>query len=250
MELKRWSAPTNERDARVELAAAYRYAYDLGWTDLGATHFSARVPGRPDTYLILREGLFFNEVTASNLVLLGIDGAGPQDGVGVNPAGVTIHGALLAGNPNVHSVMHTHTVAGVAVCNHWDGLLPLSQHALRFYGDVGRHDYEGVALDDDEGPRLVENLGDHELLLLKNHGLLTAGATVPQAFSAMYYAEVACQMQVATVASARADGAMAKPSRKVRKHTKKQHDDSHGYMYRDWMAILRQVERSHPDFAD
>ncbi len=247
MELKRWTAPTTERDARIELAAAYRYAYDLGWTDLGATHFSSRVPGMPDTYLILQEGLFFNEVTASNLVMLGVDGATPQDGVGVNPAGVTIHGALLAGKPEINSVMHTHTVAGVAVCNSYEGLQPLSQHSLRFYKDFGRHIYEGVALDGDEGPRLVENLADHELLLLNNHGLLTAGVSVPQAFSAMYYAEMACQIQVATIGST---DMILKPTRKVRKHTKQQHDDSHGYMYRDWMAILRDVERNHPDFAD
>ena len=245
--LERWTAPKTERDARVELAVAYRYAYDLGWTDLGATHFSIRVPGEPDAYLLLREGLFFNEVTASNLVKLGLDGSVRTDGVRVNPAGVTIHAALLEGHPEIDSVMHTHTVAGVAVCNHPKGLLPLSQHALRFYDDVGRHDYEGVALDGEEGPRLVEHLGEHELMLLDNHGLLTAGATLPQAFSAMYYAEVACQMQVATLAST---DTPVTPDLDTCRFTKKQHDDGHGYMYRDWMAIVRQVERQHPDFAD
>lgn len=246
MMLKRWTMPATEDEARVELAAAYRYAYDLGWTDLGATHFSIRVPGEPDAYLILQEGLFFNEVTAGNLVKLGLDGTVRTEGVSVNPAGVTIHAAILAGNSEVNSVMHTHTIAGVAVCNHPDGLLPLSQHSLRFYGDTGRHDYEGVALDDDEGPRLIEHLANHELLLLNNHGLLTAGATLPMAFSAMYYAEVACQMQVATL-STTANPVM--PDADTRAFTKKQHDDGHGYMYRDWMAILRQVERNHPDFA-
>jgi len=245
--LERWTAPKTEHDARVELAVAYRYAYDLGWTDLGATHFSIRVPGEPDAYLLLREGLFFNEVTASNLVKLGLDGSVRTDGVRVNPAGVTIHAALLEGHPEINSVMHTHTVAGVAVCNHPKGLLPLSQHALRFYDDVGRHDYEGVALDGEEGPRLVEHLGEHELMLLDNHGLLTAGATLPQAFSAMYYAEVACQMQVATLAST---DTPVTPDLDTCRFTKKQHDDGHGYMYRDWMAIVRQVERQHPDFAD
>jgi ribulose-5-phosphate 4-epimerase/fuculose-1-phosphate aldolase len=247
MILKRWSMPATERDARVELAAAYRFAFDLGWTDLGATHFSMRVPGEPDAYLLLRECLFFNEVTASNLVKLGLDGSVRTDGVTVNPAGVTIHAALLAGKPELHSVMHTHTIAGVAVCSHPDGLLPLSQHALRFYDDVGRHDYEGVALDGEEGPRLIEHLADHELLLLDNHGLLTAGANVPMALSAMYYAEVACQMQVATLS---ATSNPVVPHVDTCTFTKKQHDDGHGYMYRDWMAILRQVERKHPAFAD
>lgn len=244
--LERWTPPTTEWEARVELAAAYRYAHDLGWHDLGATHFSSRVPGEPDAYLILQEGLFFNEVTASNLVKLGVDGSAPQDGVSVNPAGVTIHAALLAGKPEINSVMHTHTIAGVAVCNHPDGMLCLSQHALRFYGDFGRHEYEGIALDDNEGPRLVQHLDAHELLLLENHGLLTAGMTVPQAFSAMYYAEVACQMQVATLSTT------DKPvliSAKTAKFTKTQYDDGHGYMYRDWMAVLRQVERTHPDYS-
>ena len=245
--LQRWSPPTTEAEARIELAAAYRYAFDLGWTDLGATHFSSRVPGEPDAYLILQEGLFFNEVTASNLVKLGLDGTVRTDGVTVNPAGVTIHQATLAGNPNHQSVMHTHTIAGVAVCNHPEGLLPLSQHALRFFEDVGRHSYEGVALDGDEGPRLSEHLADHELLLLDNHGLLTAGLSVPHAFSAMYYAEIACQMQVATLSTTNEP---VSPDIDTCRHTKKQHDDSHGYMYRDWMAILRQVERNHPDYAD
>ena len=247
MTLKWWTTPTTERDARVELAAAYRMAFDLGWTDLGATHFSLRVPGEPDAYLLLQEGLFFNEVTASNLVKLGLDGSVRTDGVSVNPAGVTIHAALLAGNENLNSVMHTHTNAGVAVANHPDGLLPLSQHALRFYDDVGRHAYEGIALDDEEGPRLVEHLANHELLLLTNHGLLTAGANVPMAFSALYYAEVSCQMQVATLSST---SAPIRPDPDTCAYTKKQSDSGHGYMYRDWTAIIRQIERSHPDFAD
>ena len=244
--LERWTAPTTEWEARVELAAAYRYAYELGWHDLGATHFSARVPGEPNAYLILAEGLFFNEVTASNLVKLGVDGSSPQDGVSVNPAGVTIHASLLGGKPEINSVMHTHTVAGVAVCNDRHGLLHISQHALRFYDDFGRHQYEGIALDDEEGPRLIEHLGDHELLHLENHGLLTAGTTVPQAFSAMYYAEIACQMQVATLSATDNPVFVLK---KQARFTKQQHDDSHGYMYRDWMAILRQVERTHPDYS-
>ena len=244
--LERWTAPATEAEARVELAAAYRYASDLGWTDLGATHFSLRVPGEPDAFLMLREGLFFNDVTASNLVKLGLDGTIRTEGVTVNPAGVTIHEAVLAGNANVHAVMHTHTVAGVAVCNHPDGMLPLSQHALRFHDDFGRHTYEGVALDGDEGPRLVHHLADHELLLLDNHGLLTAGATLPMAFSAMHYAEVACQMQVATLSTTNNP---VTPDIDTCRFTKKQHDLGHGYMYRDWTAIVRDVERNHPDYS-
>jgi ribulose-5-phosphate 4-epimerase/fuculose-1-phosphate aldolase len=245
--MQRWTMPENEREARIELAAAYRMASDLGWTDLGATHFSLRVPGEPDAYLLLQEGLFFDEVTASNLVKLGLDGSVRSDGATVNPAGVTIHAALLAGRPHLHSVMHTHTSAGVAVSNHPDGLLPLSQHAMRFYEGFGQHAYEGVALDDDEGPRLVEHLGDHELLLLQNHGLLTAGPSVPVAFSALYYAEMSCQMQVATLSSS-TDPVI--PDHETCAHTRKQYSAGNGYMYRDWSGILRQIERNHPGFDE
>jgi len=190
-------------------------------------------------------------VTAGNLVKVPLNRDGPQDAVpagDVNLAGVTIHGAILGGAPSVNAVMHTHTPAGVAVSNHPYGLLPLSQHALRFYGGFGRHEYEGIALDDDEGPRLVENLDNHELLLLENHGLLTVGADLPQAFSAMYYAEKACQMQVATLSSI-ADG-WKKVSPKTSRRTRRQFVESRGYMYQDWLAIRREVERSHPGFAE
>lgn len=245
--MQRWTTPENERDARIELAAAYRMASDFGWTDLGATHFSSRIPGEPDSYLLLLEGLFFNEVTASNLVKLGLDGTVHTEGVRVNPAGVTIHAALLAANPHLNSVMHTHTSAGVAVANHPGGLLPLSQHSLRFYEGHGVHVYEGIALDDNEGPRLVEHLADHELLLMANHGLLTAGVNVPLAFSALHYAETACQMQVATLSTT---SSPLMPDHETCAHTRKQYDLSTGYALRDWMALMRQVERTHPDFAD
>lgn len=243
-----WQPPTTEHDARVELAAAYRMVHDLGWTDLGATHLSAAVPGE-DAYLMLAWGLMFHEVTASNLVKVGDDGQirdGKAD-VRVNPAGVTIHSAVHAARPGIASVMHTHTAAGVAVSCHPDGLLPLSQHALRFWNNHGTHAYEGIALDDAEGPRLAADLGDNELLLLRNHGLLTAGSDVPSAFSALYYAERSCEMQVATL-SQTSDPVM--PSRRASKTARAQYEESTGYMYRDWLALVRSVELRHPDFAD
>ncbi len=243
-----WSSPTTEAEARVELAAAYRMAASLGWTDLGATHFSTAVPGE-DAYLMIEWGLFFDEVTASNLVKVGPDGRiiSGRSGSQVNPAGVTIHSALHESCPQVNAVLHTHTPAGVAVANHPAGLLPLSQHAVRFYEGHGVHDYEGVALDDNEGPRLASDLGGHELMLLRNHGLLAVGNDLPSAFSALYYAETACQMQVASLSST-PDPVMPPPV--VCKHARSQYDAGKGYVYRDWLGVLRFVQRAAPDFAD
>lgn len=245
-----WTAPETEQEARVELAAAYRMAASMGWTDLGATHFSLRVPGEDDAYLMLQRGVLFHEVTASNLVKVGFDGEprGAEQRPGMlNQAGITIHGAIQSGAPNVRAVLHTHTCAGVAVANHPDGLLPLSQHSMRFFARQGIHDYEGIAVDDDEGPRLVEHLADNELLLLRNHGLLTAGPTMPAAFSALYYAEIACQMQVSTLAGTPTP---VMPTDDVCEHTAKQYEAGTGYQYRDWLALRRQVERDHPDYRD
>ncbi len=250
--LGQWTAPTTERAARIELAAAYRMVHDFGWTDLGATHLSGAVPGE-DAYLMLQSGLMFHEVTASNLIKIGDDGeirsSGDADatGVEVNPAGVTIHTALHAARPDIGSVMHTHTIAGMAVATHRDGLLPLSQHALRFAGCHGVHDYEGIALDDAEGPRLAADLGDAELLLLRNHGLLTVGPDVPSALSALYYAEISCQVQVAALSSTDKPVLASDEACAV---ARRQYAASVGYMYRDWMALLRTVERRHPDFAN
>lgn len=252
-QLAKWSAPTTERDARIELAAAYRMVHDFGWTDLGATHLSAAVPGE-DAYLMLQSGLLFDEVTASNLVKIGHDGevrhagvpaAGPGE-IEVNPAGVTIHTALHAARPDIGSVMHTHTVAGMAVSTHPEGMLPLSQHSLRFWGCHGTHDYEGIALDDEEGPRLAADLGAGELLLLRNHGLLTVGPDVPSALSALYYAEVSCRVQVAALSSTREP---VLPSDEACTTAREQYEAGLGYMYRDWMALLRTVEATHPDFC-
>lgn len=248
-----WEPPTTERQARIELAIAYRMVHDLGWTDLGATHLSCAVPGE-HAYLMLAWGLMFDEVTASNLVKISDDGSilDAPAGTQVNPAGVTIHSALHAARPDIGAVMHTHTAAGLAVSCHPQGLLPLSQHALRYWAGGGlpghgTHDYEGIALDHAEGPRLAADLGDAELLLLRNHGLLTVGRDLPSAFSALYYAEVSCQMQVATLSQGIEP---VLPDEQACLTAREQYDDSLGYMYRDWLAIKRTVERRHPDVTD
>ena len=242
----RWIEPATEAEARRELAAAYRAVDDLGWTDLAGTHLSCAVPGE-DAYLVLAWGQFFSEVTASSLVKVGFDGTARTAGAELNPAGTTIHAGLYRALPRVRAILHTHTNAGVAASCHPDGLLPLSQHALRFYDAHGVHAYEGVALDDDEGPRLARDLGDHELLLLRNHGLLTVGADLPSAVSALYYAEIAAQMQLATLSST-ADP--VRPDHETCQLTQKQYRASSGYIYRDWLGMVRQVERTHAGFDD
>lgn len=237
-----WVAPVTEADARTELAAAYRMISELGWTDLGATHLSLRVPDEPDAYLLIQWGLFFDEVTADNLVKVGFDGqVRSHDGDReVNPAAVTIHGGLLGARSDLHAVVHTHTRAGIAATCHPEGLLPLSQHALRFWARQGRHRYEGIALDDDEGPRLAADLGDNELLLLDNHGLLTVGSNMPEAFSAMYYAEFSAQVQVDVLAATQNPILVSEDECEV---VAAQYEASSGYMYRDWMGLRRLLAR-------
>jgi len=240
----RWEAPTTEREARHELAAAYRIAADFGWTDLAGTHFSCSVPNE-DAYLVLPWGQFFEEVTASNLVKVGFDGASRTPGVELNAAGTTIHAGLYRTIPGINAILHTHTSAGVAASNHPNGLLPLSQHALRFYEAQGVHEYEGVALDDGEGPRLAADIGACELLLLRNHGLLTVGADLPSAVSALYYAEMSAQIQLATLSSV---SEPVMPDHETCVFTQKQYAASTGYIYRDWLGLLRRVARNHPGY--
>jgi ribulose-5-phosphate 4-epimerase/fuculose-1-phosphate aldolase len=186
-----------EWQARVDLAACYRLVAMHGWDDLVFTHISARVPGPDEHFLINAYGLLFEEMTASSLVKVDLGGQlvlkSPHM---INPAGFTIHSAIHEARHDVGCVIHTHTKAGVAVSAQADGLLPLSQVSLFPLASVGYHDYEGVALNEDEKPRLVADLGDRSNLILRNHGLLTAAATIQDAFLAMYVLETACQTQL------------------------------------------------------
>ena len=189
---------------RVDLAAAYRLVAHFGWTDLVFTHISARVPGPEHHFLINPYGLLFEEVNASNLVKIDQDANIVLDtGFPVNPAGFTIHSAIHEAREDAKSVLHLHTADGTAVSTLKEGLLPLNQTAQLIIGDLAYHDYEGVAFDHDERPRLQRDLGEHSFMLLRNHGTLTVGASVGAAFTRMYFLERACQMQVATLASAR-----------------------------------------------
>ncbi len=182
---------------RVDLAACYRLVASFGWEDLILTHISARVPGTEDQFLINPYGVYFDEITASSLVKIDLQGRKVDDSpFPVNAAGFVIHSAIHAARHDARCVLHTHTINGVAVSAQRDGLLPISQHASFVLASVGYHDYEGVALNDDEKPRLVADLGDKTSLILRNHGLLTVGPTVAEAFVAMYYLETACAIQV------------------------------------------------------
>ncbi len=182
---------------RVDLAAAYRMVAMFGWDDLVFTHISARVPGREGEFLINPYGLFFEEITASSLVKVDAMGVKLDDTpFEVNPAGFTIHSAVHGARHDVGCVLHTHTAHGIAVSAQAGGVLPLSQQSIFVLASLGYHDYEGVALREDERPRLVADLGGNSFLMLRNHGLLTVGATVADAFLSMYLFETVCTIQV------------------------------------------------------
>jgi ribulose-5-phosphate 4-epimerase/fuculose-1-phosphate aldolase len=235
---------------RVDLAAAYRLVARFGWEDLVFTHISARVPGAEEHFLINPYGLFFDEITASSLVKIGLDGAKVQDSpFEVNPAGFVIHSAIHAGRHDAKCVLHTHTVNGIAVSAQHGGLLPLSQHSMAVLGSLGYHDFEGPATRDDEKPRLVADLGRHGHLILKNHGLLTVGETVAEAFIRMYYLEASCAIQVRAQAGG---GELTHVSKEVL-------DASYATMQAGgasrrsaaqlvWPGLLRRLDRTDPSY--
>ena len=202
------ASPVKERvsagewETRVDLAACYRLAAHYRMTDLIYTHISARVPGPEHHFLINAFGLTWDEISASTLVKVTLDGEIVDDptGNGINRAGYVIHSAVHRARPDLHCVMHTHTAAGIAVSAQEDGLLPLSQHAMRFTDSIGYHDYEGLALELDEQARLTRDLGSHKVMILRNHGLLACGESVAETFDLMYYLERACQSQIGAMA--------------------------------------------------
>ena len=194
---RREEVSESEWRTRVDLAAAYRLVALFGWDDLVFTHISARVPGSVGEFLINPYGFMFEEITASCLVKIDERGVKLEDTpFDVNPAGFTIHSAVHAARHDAGCVMHTHSLNGVAVSAQQGGVLPLSQHSIFVLSSLGYHDYEGVALRDEEKPRLVHDLGDKTHLMLRNHGLLTVGASVADAFLSMYFFETTCTIQV------------------------------------------------------
>jgi ribulose-5-phosphate 4-epimerase/fuculose-1-phosphate aldolase len=236
-----------EWKVRTDLAAAYHLAAIFGWTDIILTHFSARVPGADDQFLLNAYGLMFDEVTASNLVKVGHEGNILEDitGMGINQAGFVIHGCVHLARPDAHCVIHTHTRAGIAVSAMAEGVLPLSQHSMRIAGDVTYHDYEGIALDLDERTRLERDLGPtSRSMVLRNHGLLALGRTVPDAFMHMYFFEQTCRIQVDAMAAGRdkltliPESAIEKTRAQVNRPRER----------RDWPALLRMLDRRQADF--
>jgi ribulose-5-phosphate 4-epimerase/fuculose-1-phosphate aldolase len=240
----------DEWTTRVNLAACYRLAAHFRMTDVIFTHISARVPESDGLFLINAYGLLFDEITASSLVKVTLGGDVIEDatGLGINPAGYVIHSAIHGARHDVGCVMHTHTSAGLAVAAQAQGLLPLTQHAMRFWDRLAYHDYEGVALDMDEQTRLVRDLGPHSAMILRNHGLLTCGDTVREAWDLMYYLERACQAQVAAMAGGapltipapevadRVARAFLRPGRTAPE--------------KDWPALLRMLDRIDPSYRN
>lgn len=235
---------------RVDLAACYRVIAMYGWDDLVFTHISARVPGPDEHFLINPYGLLFEEVSASSLVKVDLEGNKVLDSPHeINPAGFMIHSAVHEARHDVACVLHTHTRAGVAVSAQSDGLLPLSQTSLFPYASLAYHDYEGVALNEDEKPRLVADLGDRSCLILRNHGLLTTGPSIADAFLMMYVLETACQIQLLaqstgneliTVPAPIVDGIQAQAEQVTR--------GLGGKLV--WPGLLRKLDRIDPSFRD
>jgi ribulose-5-phosphate 4-epimerase/fuculose-1-phosphate aldolase len=240
-----------EWKVREDLAAAYRLVAHYGWDDMIFTHISARVPGEEDHFLINPYGWLFDEITASSLVKVDHDGhAVIQTGSLTNPAGFTIHSAVHMARPDAQCVMHLHTVDGTAVSTMKDGLLPLNQTALLVRETLAFHDYEGVALDHDERPRLVADLGDKSTMLLRNHGTLSLGASVADAFTKMYFLERACSMQVASLSAGR--DALVLPKDEVIEKTAGQGMSGLEFVANQlaWPALRRLLDRKDSGYAD
>ena len=241
--------PPAEWEVRVDLAACYRLTAHHGMTDGVLTHISARVPGTHDHFLINPYGMLFDEITASSLVKIDLDGNVLDDTeYQVNQAGFVIHGAIHSARPDVACVLHTHTVAGMAVSSQADGLLPLTQSSMRFYNRIGYHDFEGIALDLDERSRLIADLGDKYAMILRNHGLLTAGRTVAEAWSLIFSLEKSCQAQLA----AQAGGVKLNPvPPAVCEHTAQQmwrSNEPSGKL--GWPAYLRMLDKLDPSYKN
>ena len=186
-----------ERDLRTQLAACYRIFDYMGWSEMIFNHITVKIPGDEHHFLINPYGLHYSEVTASNLVKVDIDGNIVEEtDYAVNPAGILIHTAIHAARPEIHCIAHTHTSAGMAVACSEKGLRNDNFYSALLHNRIAYHDFEGITVMDDEKPRLVANLGDKTLLILRNHGLLACGRTIPEAFMNLWSLERSCEVQV------------------------------------------------------
>ena len=243
--------PRTEQQVRTDLAAAFRLAALNGWDDTIYTHLSASVPGEPGHYLINTFGHLFEEVTASSLVKVNqrgqvVDGSGRP----VNPSGFAIHGAVHAARPDVACVIHLHTPWGVALSMLPEGLLPTSQYAMRLHGRLGRHAYEGLALGAEEQQRLAARLGTLDGLILDNHGVLTVGRTVAEAFMLMHLLERAAQAQLRAQAGARAGIQVVADDLAQRTWREWVGNGQEWDGDLEWPALLRRLDRLSPGYAD
>jgi ribulose-5-phosphate 4-epimerase/fuculose-1-phosphate aldolase len=241
-----------EWQVRVDLAACYRLIAHFGWDDLVLTHNSARVPGTIDQILINPMGLLFDEITASNLLKVDLDGKliEPSEYEPIY-AGTVIHGAIYQARPDVQCVIHTHTEADIAVGALEDGLLPLSQWAMRFDNRLGYHDYEGVSLDMDERERLQRSIGNHPVLVLRNHGLLATGRNIAEAFSSTYHFERSAEAQLKIHAATASGQKVVVPDADTCERQAAQFSDGNLARLpgqREWPALLRLCDRLDPSY--
>lgn len=237
---------------RVDLAACYRLIHHHGWCDQIYNHITARVPDEPTHFLINPFGLAYEEVCASNLVKIDLDGS-VVDGsdYGINAAGYTIHSAVHAVRHDATCVVHTHSRAGVAVSCLEEGFMPMTQGGLQFHDRLAYHDYEGIALDLSERERLVADLGGRWAMILRNHGLLTLGETVSHAFTRLYYLEQACEVQLDVMKTGRP---IRLPTPETCEHTAQQWEAGiegmRDSVLPEWPAYLRMLDRIDPSFRD
>lgn len=233
---------------RCDLAAAYRLVAYFGWDDLIFTHMSVRIPGPEHHFLLNPLNLMFEEVTASSLIKIDLEGNKVMDTpFEVNKAGFVIHGAIHMGREDAQCVMHLHTIHGQAVSAMEEGLLPVAQTNMLQHGQIAYHDYEGVALEEGERPRIIADMGDKPILMLRNHGTLTIGSTVGEAFLRMYFLERACEVQVKALSMGRP---LTNPAQGV---PEKASDQLEGFLTPvsdifTWPAMLRKAERLDPSF--
>lgn len=239
-----------EWQMRVDLAACYRTIAQYGWDDLVFTHISARVPGPEHHFLINPYGMLFEEVTASSLVKVDLNGNKVMDSeYDINPAGFTIHSAVHEAREDAKCVMHLHTTAGIAVSVQEQGLLPYSQQSLFALSSMSYHDYEGVALNPDEKVRLVSDLGNTNFMILRNHGLLTCASTVPDAFLAMFILQRSCEIQI----QAQSTGVELRPIPApilagIQAQAEQVTRSMGGALA--WPGILRKLDRESPGYKD
>lgn len=234
-----------EWETRVNLAACYRLVDLYDMSDISRTHISAKVPGE-EAFLLNPVGVLFNEITASSLIKVDIDGNMLSESpFRINPAGYTIHSAVHSGRADAMCVIHTHSVAGMAISALECGYLPITQHAMRFYNRLAYHDYEGLAFNLDERDRLLGDLGGHNVMVLRNHGLLSAGRTIDEAFSLIYYLEKCARSQLQAMATG---AKLVMPSPEVCEHAAQQFEQNINLSIRDWPGHLRRLDALDPGF--